>query len=326
LNRREFINAAVADSKRATLLVFFCILVFLQGPSARAQPALSPAEQEQALAVIRQYALNYAKSLPDYTCTRVTQQKSSPVIMIYATDPELFGKQPPGMLPSTLAIDEELTVAGQRESYKVLKVDGIGLGPRMKLPPDQIVGTIAVSEFSSVLDRIFDPETGTSFRWARLDKLRGRLVIVFSFDVPRSHGERVYDRAVSREVMVGYQGLVYADAESKAVLRVDTHSSDFPSDSEFIGIDLRLDYKTAKIGSREFVLPYRFNLQWHRHIPSARVKAKLLPEEASVEAEYKNYRGFSAQSGITYGGADSPPQGEAHSTITFGAILSPEKK
>ena len=302
-----------------TLLLSLSSLALLDG-----QPAPSPAEQDQAIAAIRQYSLNYAKSLPDYTCTRLTQQKSSPVIAIFATDPELFGKQPPTVYRDTVVIEEELAVTGQQEHYKVLKVDTNF--PRRLLPPDPIVGTIAVSEFSSVLDRIFEPETGTSFRWARLDKLRGRPVIVFSFDVPRSHGERVYDRAVSREVTVGYQGLVYADAESKAVLRVDTHSSDFPSDSEFIGIDLTLDYKAATLGGREFVLPYRFDLRWHRHIPSARVKAKLLPEEASVEAEYKNYRSFSAQSAISYDGADSLPQGEAHSTITFGGTPPVEKK
>jgi hypothetical protein len=56
----------------ANLLVFSCSVAALHG-----QKALSPGEQDQALAAIREYALNYVKSLPDYTCTRVAQQKSS---------------------------------------------------------------------------------------------------------------------------------------------------------------------------------------------------------------------------------------------------------
>ena len=124
------------------------------------------------------------------------------------------------------------------------------------------------------------------------------------------------------EITVAYKGRLYADAESNAVLRVETSSSDFPSDSEFIGIDLALDYKPAKIGGREIVLPYRFNLQWHRHLPNARTKVGArAPEESSVETEYKNYRAFSAQSGVTF-----PPSDDIHSTITFGEIATPEKK
>jgi GAF domain-containing protein len=63
----------------ASFLVFSCSVAALHG-----QKALSPGEQDQALAAIREYALNYAQSLPDYACTRVAQQKSSMVIDHYA--------------------------------------------------------------------------------------------------------------------------------------------------------------------------------------------------------------------------------------------------
>jgi hypothetical protein len=148
-----------------------------------------------------------------------------------------------------------------------------------------------------------------------------RPVQVFSFEVPRAHGERVFDRAVDREILVAYKGRLYADADTNAVLRVETSSSDFPSDSEFIGIDLAFDYKPTKIGGREFVLPDRFNLQWHRHLPNSLTKVGALPKESSVEAEYKSYRAFSAQSGVTFPAAD-----DVHSTITFGEIATPDKK
>ena len=58
----------------------------------------------------------------------------------------------------------------------------------------------------------------------------------------------------------GYKGLIYADAESKAVLRVETHMSGSAPEPKFRGIDLMFDYKAVKIGEREFVLPYRFDL------------------------------------------------------------------
>ncbi len=160
-------------------------------------------EPDQTLAAIREYALHYAQSLPDYTCTRVTQQKVSYVIMIYAENPELFGQHPQDMPSWTNVIEEELIVAGKRESHKVLKRDSPPPRLEGQLPP--VVSTISVAEFGSVLARIFEPGTGTSFHWARSGKLRGRPVIEFSFEVPRAHGASVYDNVAKPGIVLGYQ-------------------------------------------------------------------------------------------------------------------------
>jgi hypothetical protein len=300
-----------------TLLAVVCEVAALYG-----QGTPSADEQDRALAAIREYALNYSKSLPDYICTRVTQQKSSLVISMYAMNPEFSGQHPDNVPSWTADIKEELTVAGQQESYKVLKISDNF--PRHLKPAEEAFGTIPVREFGAALDRIFAAETGASFHWVRSGKVRDRPVMLFSFDVQRAHGVHVYDNAVRQDIVAGYKGLVYADAESKAVLRIETHSSDFPSESEFRAIDLTLDYKAVKIGEREFVLPYRFALEWHRHKPGTLGKARTLPQESSVEAEYKDYRGYSAKSGVTYGAADS--QSDVRSSISFGEVASPEKK
>jgi hypothetical protein len=44
-----------------------------QAPTGPVLPALTAAEQTQALGEIRQHALNYMQGLPDYTCTQVTR-------------------------------------------------------------------------------------------------------------------------------------------------------------------------------------------------------------------------------------------------------------
>ncbi|HEY1756368.1 MAG TPA: hypothetical protein VGG72_13285 [Bryobacteraceae bacterium] len=118
------------------------------------QTAPSIDERDKALAGIQEYALDYARSLPDYTCIRVTQQKS----------------------PAVVAMKEELTVAGNRENYRVLKSEGNS--PRGVKLVDQDYGTISVGEFSAVLGRIFAPDTLASFGWAGSSRLRGRAVLV----------------------------------------------------------------------------------------------------------------------------------------------------
>ena len=290
--------------------------------SVHGQTAPSADDRDEILAAIRRYALNYALTLPDYTCTRITHQKISAVIMMYAVNPELTGQHPDNVPSWSVDIKEELTVAGSREHYKVLKTDTNF--PRGIKFADEAFGTISVHEFSAALARIFAPENGANFERVRSNKLRGRPVIVYSFEIPHAHGAHVYDNVEHRDEVVGYKGLIYADAETRAVLRVEAHLYDFPSESEFRGVDFTLDYKAVKVGEREFVLPLRFELEWHRHKPGTLAKGRTLPQESNVEAEYGNYRIFSAESAATYGGADS--QVDIHSAISFGDIVSPEKK
>lgn len=150
----------------------------------------------------------------------------------------------------------------------------------------------------------------------------------FLFEVPEAHGARVFDNDEQRELVAGYTGLIYADAATKAVLRVETHISDVVPE-KFRGIDLTLDYKETKIGEREYVLPHRFDLEWpHGHvlIDSRGSRSPILREGPglSVTAEYQNYRAYSAQSAVAFGEADS--QNDVHSAIVFGEIIPAEKR
>jgi hypothetical protein len=297
--------------RRAAIAFLVCWIANVQG-----QKAPATAAQDQALAEIRQYSIGYAKGLPDYTCTRVIEKKTPWVTLPYSPSSGATGPTPGNTGSATTVIEEELVVIGRKENYRVLKIDD-DFAPQARAAQlaDLAANTISAAEFGSVLDLIFEPESGTSFEWGRPEKLRGRPVIVVSFDVPGSHGEHVYDHAVGREIVVGFKGRVYADAVSKAVLRVETHSSDFPGNSEFKRIDLTLDYKMVAIGAHEYVLPYGFDVRWQRQ-----------NQESSVRAGYKDYHGLSAQSLVTYTGANSPAKDEIHSTITFGGVAVPATK
>jgi hypothetical protein len=279
------------------------------------------AQQDQALVAVRQYAVNYARSLPDYICTRVTSQSIPWVMAPLATSSGIPEESKESRGTGKTEIQEELSATGGKEHYKVLKIDDDVPFSREARLADLKADAISVSEFGSVLDRIFEPDAGTTFHFLHSEKLRGRLVVVFSYDVPDSHGARVRDRAAGDDVVIGFKGRVFADAATNAVLRIETHSGEFPHNSEFKRIDLTLDYKTAKIGGREYVLPYGFDVQWHRQ-KATLTSGHPRPEESRVRAEFKDYRGFSAQSAVTGGGADSLPPSEVRSTITFGGVVA----
>ena len=138
-------------------------------------------------------------------------------------NPELAGQHPENVPSWAVDIEEQLSVVGQRESRRVLKTTN-NFPPSAKgPPPDEVFGTISVREFASALDRIFESETAADFHWVRSGKLRGLPAPVFSFDVPRAHGAHVRDNVAQQDVAVAYNGLIYADAESKAVARVEVH-------------------------------------------------------------------------------------------------------
>jgi hypothetical protein len=79
---RAIVEAAVRGRWKHDLAVA-ALVAFSGGITALyGQAAPSTDEPDEALAGIKEYALNYARSLPDYTCIQVTKKKSSAVITL----------------------------------------------------------------------------------------------------------------------------------------------------------------------------------------------------------------------------------------------------
>lgn len=273
-------------------------------------------DPRRALAAIREYALNYTKSLPDFVCIRVTQQSTGYKNLVRYKSGEISH-------PLVNVVEEELTFSGKRETYRTLKVDDQIPENLLKPVPEQVLRTISAGEFGWALERIFGQETGTQFQWSRPRKLQGRPVEVFSLTVPRVHGAKVYDRLAKQGLLVGYEGVIYADARSHAVLRLEIKISDFQPQSEFTGMELSFDYRVMKTAEREFVLPCRFILDLHSRIGPGPLSINYLSQESSVQADYKSYRLSAVQSGVTYSTTDSLPQSDVHSIVTFGDVGPP---
>jgi hypothetical protein len=87
---------------------------------------------------------------------------------------------------------------------------------------------------------------------------------------------------------------VYADDQTGAVVRLEMKSTDIPGDSEYTGAELMLDYKPAKVGELEFILPSHSLAIFH-----------MVKGQATNEAEYTSYRRFTADSTIQFESADS---------------------
>jgi hypothetical protein len=231
------------------------------------------AAEQAALDAIRQYALSYTRSLPNYTCTQTTRQN---IVR------ETIGR----IQPTTELIEEQLTFVNNREIRKVVRING---RPALPDGPEQQMGTSSRGEFGNLLDIIFEPATSADIRWDRLATLNRRRVYVFAFRVPQASGYGLTES--KRTIRVPFQGFVYADYETKAVVRIEMKCTDIPRDSEYTNAALTLDYKPAKVAGREFILPAHFLLHY-----------QMVRGAMTNDAEYTAYRRFSADATVKFDG------------------------
>src|SRR5580658_9691973 len=154
-------------------------------PAAPAPPAPPPPpppipppdsiEQAEALAGMKEYALNYTSSLPNYLCIQTTRRHIEPTVS--------------GYRPYGDVVQEQLTFFERKETYKVEMIDGKSVA---NISHEQLGGAVSSGEFGTMLAHIFGPETGAEFDWEKWATLRGHRTYVFSYSVPKSEGYSMY--------------------------------------------------------------------------------------------------------------------------------------
>lgn len=242
--------------------------------AADSKRALTPAERSAVIEKVRAYALNYAKGLPNFTCTQQTQQtllRSSPGTMLQA---------------ARNIVEEQVSFVANREIRRVVSING---KPVAADGPDQQHGTISRGEFGNLIENIFDPQTAADIRWDRETTLNRRRLYVLAYRVPQPKGYTLTE--TKRAIQVPYQGSVYVDPETMAVVRLEMKCLEIPKDSEYSGVALTLEYQPAEVAGLTFILPAHFQLNY-----------QMLGGTFLNGAEYTNYRRFSADASIKFDG------------------------
>jgi hypothetical protein len=251
----------------------FCALVFFTAL------ALAP-EHTAVIDAVREYALSYTKRLPNYTCTLTTRQVTRPPNMTDNADVRL-----------TL-VEEELGFADSKEIRGIKRIDGRAVSQQEAAdqPEGQPEG-MSRGEFGNLLDIIFEPVTGADLRWDRAATLENRRVDVIAFHVPQARG---YLFKESRgNIRVPFEGFVYADAQTHAVLRIQMKCTMIPDKSDIRTFDLALDYRAMEVGGRDFILPSRFVM----HYMDARED-----RQHTNDGRYSGCRRFGADASIRFEG------------------------
>ncbi len=264
--------------KRITILialVYWAATAF--GQTGNPKRALTPAGQSAVIEKVRDQALSY---------TEATAQ-----LHLYSADP---ADDPAGRILWQVAarrldlIEEQISFVDNRETRLVLNLNG---HPVAADSPEQQRGTPSRGEFGTILEVIFDPQTSANLKWERPTTLDRRPVYVFSYRVPQSKGYMLTE--TKQRIQVPYQGLVYADAETLAVVRIEMKITpqDIPKNSPYVNAALTLDYKPEQVAGHESILPAHFMLRY-----------QMRSGMAAYFAEYTNYRKFSADATIQFEG------------------------
>jgi len=239
-----------------------CVIVL--SAAAQAQQAPDASEQASVMEAIRASARAYAKNLPNFICTQITRRELTLANREgLASTHETLGNRTNHMEAGASAsvpqsadtYEEQLTYFEKHEEYQLQKVNGKKQKAGQQRPP----GMTSTGEFGTTLDAIFDPATHSQFEWKKWDTLRGAPVYVFSFRVDKARSQAQLEVPSSR-VVVGYHGLIYADRETKTVLRLTTEA-EVPSDFPLQDVTHLLDYGKVEIAGQQFWLPLHGEMQ-----------------------------------------------------------------
>ena len=253
---------------------------------AAAAPMAAPSEadQKRILGEITGAALSYSSGLPNFVCLQVTKR------YVDTSGTDSF------RLTDTIA--ERLSYFEHKEDYKVISVNGTPVNNRKH---EQLGGATSSGEFGSMLLEIFSPESQTDFHWERWGKLRDHIMHVYSFRVERSNSKyNITAEAIKRTITVGYHGLIYADRDTNAAMRITMDADDIPADFPIRSAGETLDYDPVTISGQKFILPIKVDMRMR--------DGKLLMKN---QAEFRLYNKFGADTSITFGDAtddakDSP--------------------
>jgi len=208
-------------------------------PEPKQDPPPSPEEQKRVIEEARDYALNYAKRLPDFICTQVTRR--------------YLDRDHSGFWGLQDTVAARLTYFQQQEQYSNVMINGRMTSEKY----DSIGGASSRGEFGSMLRDLFDPATEASFTWDHWGGLRGKVMYVFRYIVeqPRSRWHIGYEH--TQDIVTAYSGLVYVNFDTHAVERITLKAEQVPSSYPVQDVSDVLDYDLATIAGREYMLPLR---------------------------------------------------------------------
>ena len=256
-------------------------------------PVPSAKEQADIIEDVREYALNYTKSLPNFLCTQVVKryQANAPG--------NRYSERPGATEPSFQQVDMltlRLSFFEQKEEYKLTMVNSGIANQDYK----NVGGATSTGEFGSLLRGIMERATHARFEWDSWARLRGQLVMAFHYSVAQVNSQWGIEYQKTQHIVPAYSGRIFLDKDTHVVLRATLNADDIPPTFPVKMATTILDYDYTDLSGHQFLLPIKSETQMSADGVLTR-----------NDTEFRLYRKYSAESGITYDITDPPADDKA---------------
>jgi len=249
-------------------------------PKVQLPTAPNSIEQAAIIDEVREYALNYSKSLPNFLSTQVVRrfQANSPGSRYSERYTE----------PSWQQVDLltlRLSYFDQKEDYKLILHNNSPTTQDYK----SVGGATSTGEFGSLLRDIFEPRTHAQFEWDGWARLRNQLVMAFHYSVAQVNSQWGIEYEHKDHIIPAYSGRILIDKDTHVVLRVTLNADNLPPSFPVKMATTVLDYDYVDISGHPFLLPLKSETQMSADGILSR-----------NDTEFRLYRKYSAEAEIKY--------------------------
>jgi hypothetical protein len=219
---------------------------------------------------LRQYAGRYLDNLPNFVCSRVTEQYDA------GKKPEKWRQR------DTLTAKLIFNQGKENQTLELVNGKPIRAGHYINQPLATEV------EFGGLVSNVLDERADAEISWSRWEDLRGRRLAVFAYTVDRQHS-RVTLGVGGIAATVPFRGLIFADAGTGELWRITSEAFDIPDAADAKSITTTVDYGSVDINNKRFNLPV-----------AASVWLNTGNRNILNKVSFNNYRKFDAESKITF--------------------------
>ena len=247
-------------------------------PPLTLDPSPTASERAAMALAVRNYTAGYLDSLPDFTCTREDQRFRTPT-------GRQAGLVEKGLLRSWDWVNAgsnvtEVSWVGHQEHYRLVSVNGKPTGESFA----KIENRVSWGETAGLLKEI--PDIAPELRWDHWEVTDNRRAAVLGYYIPLADSQY---RLCCPAFFAAHRGLVCADPQSGAVLRLIIYATGLTFKSSALGSGNVVDYGDVVISGNHYLLPRR-SVAWVLNHDG----------EGREEIVYRDYRKFDANATITF--------------------------
>jgi hypothetical protein len=242
-------------------------------PSSGPTAAKPKSTSQELLAHSKDWAANFAASLPNFVCHQSTTR--------YIEESKQEGWRALDIVTAQIVYEDG------KESYRDITVGGKKTSKSML----ELGGNTSTGEYATTLEGIFSPGSRADFKFYRSATIGEASTSIYDFKVAlRNSNWQI--RIGGQMLLPAYSGSVWIDKSTARVRRIEMQADNIPVDFPYDSVQWAVDYDSVSLGARRFWLPIHAENLGCQRGTSICTKNTI---------DFRNYHKFSGESTIDFG-------------------------